>query len=489
MVAILVWVVFTLGLFWLDRVPKSRSSKALWLPSLWLFIGASRNFSEWFHTGGGVSSSQSDAYLEGNPVDRAVLSAILALGIMVLFARRRKMVDLLRSNKAILLYFGYCLISVLWSDYPDVSFKRWFRAVGDLVMVLVVLSDPIWVPAFRRLFARLGFLLVPLSVLLIRYFPDMGRTYAKDGSPSWTGASTDKNALGMLCLVFGLAAIFRFMTVFDEQKTGRARPLIAQAILIALTAYLTHEAHSATALACFILAGSLMVLTYLFRWARKPVCLNVMVVGVLAVAVSALFLGVGTGLVHGLGRESTLTGRTSIWHAALGQVRNPLLGTGFESFWLGPRLRRVSIEINQGVNEAHNGYIEVYLNLGWVGLAALAGILFTGYRRIIPAVRQRAPMASLRLAYFVSAVAYNFSEAGFKMMHPMWIILLLAVAAPKTAAPARTRNATPSPEGQSVADPGASSPEPVALEPEGVTILPGQPWHRTFSLDLGSRAF
>jgi len=150
-----------------------------------------------------------------------------------------------------------------------------------------------------------------------------------------------------------------------------------------------------------------------------------MVSAALGVAFSALFLSIGSGMVQNLGRDTTLTGRTNIWHFSVGLVQNPLLGAGFESFWLGPRLKQMTILLNQGVNQAHNGYIEVYLNLGWVGVVLLAVILITGYRRILVAVREMAPMASLRLAYFIVAVVYNFTEAGFKMMHPVWLSLLL----------------------------------------------------------------
>jgi exopolysaccharide production protein ExoQ len=411
-------------LFRLNREREVRTSKALWIPTFWLFLAASRNLSEWLHYSPGGAA---DHYLEGNPLDRAVLSAALALGVVVLLGRSRRTGMLLRSNLPILLYFLYCGTSVLWSDFPDVSFKRWFRAMGDVVMVLIVLSDPDWVVAVRRLFARVGFLVVPLSILFIRYFPELGRTYSHAGAPAWTGVATDKNALGMICLVFGLASIFRFLQVYrGEESTRKTGPLIAQSALIAMTLFLLMEANSATASACFFLAGFPMVLTYLFRSARRPAFMHIMVLTLLGVAFSALFLNLGSGLVQDLGRNSTLTGRTLIWHAAASVVQNPVLGAGYESFWLGPRLAKVQELIHQGVNQAHNGYIEVYLNLGWVVVALLTVFLVNAYRRITTAVRWRSPAASLRLAFFIVAVAYNFSEAGFKMMHPVWITLLLA---------------------------------------------------------------
>ena len=149
---------------------------------MWLFIAASRNASDWLQSSsGGIS----DSYSRGKSPDRGVLTAILALWrCWCSSVRGRRIGILLRSNAPILLYFLYCGVSALWSDFPDVAFKRWFRACGDVVMVLIVLSDPDWLAALRRLLSRLGFLLVPLSILFIRYYPELGRRYSAGGKPS-----------------------------------------------------------------------------------------------------------------------------------------------------------------------------------------------------------------------------------------------------------------------------------------------------------------
>ena len=398
----------------------------LWIPTFWLFIASSRNVGEWLHYD---PTGQSDRYIEGNPLDRAVLSVVLALALMVLISRGRQVGKLLQSNIPILLYFLYCGISIIWSDFPDVSFKRWFRAAGDVAMILIVLSDPDWLAAIRRLFARIGFVVVPVSILFIRYFPELGRVYSRGGRATWTGVGTDKNALGMICLVFGLAAIFRFLQLRKEEGgTPKKGPLIAQGALVVMTLYLLWQANSATAFACFLLAGGVLVLTQLFQWARKPAMLRLLVATAVIVPSSAMFLGIGSSLVGTLGRDTTFTGRTAIWQAALPLVTNPLLGMGFESFWLGRRLVTVEGLIGQGINQAHNGYIEIYLNLGAIGIVLLLILLITAYRRIFTDVVRQTQVGSLRLAFFIIAVAYNFSEGGFKMMHPVWITLLLSLA-------------------------------------------------------------
>ena len=82
-----------------------------------------------------------DATLNGSPMDAAIFAALLIIGVMVLLHRRKKTSAYLAVNGPILLYFLYCLMSVMWSPFHDSAFKRWTKAVGDLVMVLIILTD------------------------------------------------------------------------------------------------------------------------------------------------------------------------------------------------------------------------------------------------------------------------------------------------------------------------------------------------------------
>ena len=112
--------------------------------------------------------------------------------------------------------------------------------------------------------------------------------------------------------------------------------------------------------------------------------------------------------------------------------RQPAIGTGFESFWISPNVQKVSRGLigwwaPEGLNEAHNGYIEIYLNLGWIGLCFIALILITGYRRAVKAFGRDPESAGLMLAYIVTATFYSLTEAGFRFLAPMWLFLLLAV--------------------------------------------------------------
>ena len=49
----------------------------------------------------------------------------------------------------------------------------------------------------------------------------------------------------------------------------------------------------------------------------------------------------GDDVVHAMGKSTDFTGRMPIWETVIPMSPNPLVGAGFESFWLGPRLHKV----------------------------------------------------------------------------------------------------------------------------------------------------
>src|SRR5580658_3244028 len=276
------------GLFVLDRDSKARTSRALWIPIIWLLIAGSRNVGEWVQTLQAGSSryvSQGDAYLQGNPIDQIVLGGLIGIGIMVLFARHRQVKHLVMRNAPIFLYLFYSGASTVWSDYPSVVLRRWNRSVGDFVMIMIVLTDPDKLTALKRFLARPSFILLPLSLLFIRYYPELGRSYGADGTPYWGGVAGGKNSLGMISLIFGLASGWRFLVAYrNRAAANRKRTLIAHGFMLVLAIWLIRTVNSATSLACMVLAGGVMVLTLRLGMGRKPAFVNLLVVAVISLS-------------------------------------------------------------------------------------------------------------------------------------------------------------------------------------------------------------
>src|ERR1700720_4644637 len=93
--ALALWIILLWGLLRFDPANDSRISLALWVPVMSMFIVGSRNPSQWLDGQVGMSAQ---AFEEGNPVDRAISSALILLAIGILMSRSLKWGTLLARN-------------------------------------------------------------------------------------------------------------------------------------------------------------------------------------------------------------------------------------------------------------------------------------------------------------------------------------------------------------------------------------------------------
>lgn len=431
-IATIIYLLGILGLFAMEQDPRNRASNALWIPIIWLLINASRPVSMWLQI---APPSSEEQYLEGSPLDRALYVFLELLAVFVLAGRTGRVKEVLSRNKALVCFFLVCLMGTLWSDHPLVSFKRWIKLLGDLAMVLVVVTDKSVFWAVRTVLRAIGFILIPSSILLIKYYPDMSRYYSRwEGKMFVSGVAEDKNMLGMTCLVVGLGTIWQVLSILHEMhRAGAFRRLSAHGIILLLSAWLLWQSNSMTSIACLALAGGLLVAVNVFKTIQKPLILHTTIGSIVALAFAVLFLKVGGGALESMGRNPTLTGRTEIWQGLIALTSNSVIGMGYESFWLGDHLKKIwaSGELLYGINEAHNAYLEVFLNLGFVGVLSLAALLISGYLSVTRKVRIQRELGSLGLAFFVCALIHGFTEsAAFRMMTPIWFGCILAMMIP-----------------------------------------------------------
>jgi O-antigen ligase len=446
------------GLFWLDRDTSVRTSKALWLPVLWLVIASTGSISFWL--GMGPPMEVAGQIPESSLLDQLIAAFLMLLAVIVLVRRGKEVTSLLKASWPITLYFSFCLISLAWSDFPAWGFKRWVRALGDLVMVLIIATDAQPIAALKRLIMRLGFVLLPVSVLWIRYYPSLGQGWDEYGFRTFQGVTSNKNALGNLVYLVGLGALWQILTfVRDKENPDRRRHLLAQGTLVAVGINLLYTAQCATGTACFILGTGLMLALSLPLFRRSTAAVHALVLTFALVGGVGYLLGAKAAVTEALGRKPDFTGRTAIWQIVIPMAPNPIGGAGFETFWVGPRVAEVARKVNgfSMTNEAHNGYIETYLNLGVLGLGFIALLFGQGYLKAGSLFRRDPALGGLMIAYFVTAVTFNVTEAGFRMLSLEWFFLLLSIVAvnranlpdatpepgPEPIVPVRPRWATP----------------------------------------------
>jgi O-antigen ligase len=432
-VATILWFILLLVLFRFDPARDPETSPALWVPVTWMFIVGSRLPAQWL---GMQAASKATALEEGNPLDRAVWSGLILLAVWILTSRSFEWRAFLAANPVLMAFLAFALLSILWSDFPFVSFKRWFRDFGDYLVIPLILSDPRPLEAVRTVLRRVFYLLIPLSILLIRYYHGMSVHYDSwSGLAEYTGATTSKNMLGVVCLVSAIFFFWDTVTRWGDRREWQTRRIIAVNLaFIVMTLWVLHLARCTTCDVCLVIGWLVIALGHSSAGKRHPGFLKVLApVSFFLYLIVAFGLNMNGQMAQALGRKADLTGRTFIWQTLLSMHTNPLFGTGYRGFWLGSRLDRLSQTIGN-VTEAHNGYLEIYLELGLIGLFILCTFLATSYRTICKKLKPFTSFGSLSLAFWTMLLFYNMTEASFAGSL-MWMTFLLgAVTVPLRAA-------------------------------------------------------
>lgn len=422
--ALLLTTGFIATLLWRERRTNPHLSPALWIPIVWFFIVGSKFVSQWLSLFGLPLGDP--AQVDGSPVDAVCFFLLIVAGAAVLIHRRVELSRFVRNNKWLTLFLAYSFLAILWSDFPLVASKRWVKTLAHPIMALVILTDPSPEEALRAVFRRTGYVLFPLSVLFIKYYPQYGR-----GFDSWTGKAVNvginnnKNELGYVCMIFGLFFVWNVLAPRAlPSKTERRQEMAISLIFIWMIWWLLSMADSATSLGCLLVGAATFAILGTPLVNRRFVGTYI-IVAVLVVAAAQMTFGAYDQAVALLGRNTTLTDRTAVWQDVLEMDSSPVLGAGFESFWLGDRLDRMWAKWWWHPIQAHNGYIETYLNLGWIGVVLLIGLLLATFRKGCRALVDDFALGRFRLGTLFAIIVYNYTEATFKAVHLVWTAFYL----------------------------------------------------------------
>ena len=130
-----------------------------------------------------------------------------------------------------------------------------------------------------------------------------------------------------------------------------------------------------------------------------------------------------------LGRDATLTGRTEIWNIVLDVgPGNFLLGRGYGSFWSGSTAEQVwdRLTYHTHFTQSHNGYIDIYLELGVIGLFLLAWMMCSVVGTFRQTFAVNVEYGAYRLAFFTAILVHNLTESSYgRPTHLLWFVFLL----------------------------------------------------------------
>ncbi len=424
-IALFTFSLWLLWIFYRDAKERASVSSGVWIVMTWVFIQGSRPLSVWLGLEGPISRD------EGNPAEALFNLILITAGVIVLLRRGIRWTAVVRDNPWLFVFYLFWSMSILWSDYPLITFKRLVKDLGYIFMVLLVLTDRAPSETIKAVCVRVAYLCIPLSVVLIRFYPGWGRGWGgyKQNILMYVGVTTHKNELGSLVLV---SALFLLWDLFDSRDQYRYRmekaSFASRVLVLSMCWYLLLIIDSQTSLICAVLGTGLLIVFFKFPSVqynpRRIEALGLCAAAVLLVFDS--FIDIKETLLASVNRDPTLTTRTDIWPILIEFQDNPLAGQGFNTFWAGERMKQLA-DTTAGIIQAHNGYIETYLNGGLIGVGLLLILLLSTYVRIRTKLALGLPDGSIRLVILLTAMVHNYSEASFNKIGALWFVTLFSI--------------------------------------------------------------
>ncbi|KXG78338.1 hypothetical protein AN618_04040 [Fervidicola ferrireducens] len=359
--------------------------------------------------------------VEGDPLQRAVFAGIFTVSFLLLILRSRRTLDTLRAGIFLWPLLGWALLSVLWSEVPEVTIRREIALLGTTVFG-IYLASRFEHGEFLRLLGWTLLISVVLSYLFIFLIPDWGIMEDTRGE-AWCGIYVHKNGLGRMA---ALAAIVFLLLTRSEP---RRRYVWWSSLILAIGLLL--GSRSATALVVLI---SLLLFLPVIKILRMRYDLVIPLLIMLVMVAGALTWFISTNiekLLEILGRDATLTGRTYLWEAVIFMAsQRPWLGYGYEAFWLGwdGPSALVWQSISFQAPHAHNSFLDLWLTLGFIGIGLFAISYLTALGQALKSLKKTEEYLALwPTIYLLFMLLYSISESSILRQYSVLWVLYVAV--------------------------------------------------------------
>ena len=360
-----------------------------------------------------------------------------------------------RFPKSLIAFLGLATLSLAWSFYLGASLigvtLQWATTLAALFLALCLS----WAELLRTLAAALRWILalslafelivaVFVRQAVLPFWVDYGTRNVPE-SYYWTrgillqggpieGIVANRNLLGFVALIAVIVFAVQLAAGTVSRNWGLA--WLGLGVLMLL---LTRSA-TVTLAAAAVAAALLFAL-----WARRrppegrrPVYLvagaSVVVGGVGLVALTPQLLAL-------LGKSADLTGRLDIWRSVAGlAAERPVFGWGWVSYWAPWVEPFEGLAVRRGVVylQAHNAWLDVWLQLGVLGLIIFAAAVFSTLwrcwflavdrpRRALADTEPYAASALLPLLLLVALIAQSLAESRILIESGWLLLVVLAV--------------------------------------------------------------
>ncbi len=299
---------------------------------------------------------------------------ILVIFISLVCIFGKNLIATARRDISLCLLIALAFLSSLWSQFPEFTL---FNATQVIISTLFGLyfATRFSLKEQVELVARYLLIVGILSTVVALVFPLVGVDQIIHPG-AWKGVYGQKNILGSMMVLSSLT----FLALPKENST------LYKWFGFTFSLVLMLLSTSKTCLVVSLLMILIIIFYRNFKWQGKisVIFLNLFILIFACVAV--LVLTYWIELLTGLGRDPSLTGRTPIWNVMITRLmEQPLFGYGLSVFWAPDS--PYAIEVSQALGNSwippsgHNGFLDLSVDVGFVGLALFLISYFTTFVR------------------------------------------------------------------------------------------------------------
>jgi len=423
--ALILTSIFVFTLLLIEHKENNAVSFTIWIPTIWLLYSGSKQLGSWLNIHNTIEV--------GSAPDRIFLISLGLIGIFILIKRNFSWSKALRQNWLYFVILLYMFLSVLWSNMPGISFRRWGREPIGFIMACLIISENNSMRAFFSSIKKVVYIAAPFSLLLIKYYPTYGRVYdGWSGELQWVGISNQKNGLSILfafCIFLIIWSLFEKFLNF--KYLSYKLPILTDLIILFLSIYIMmgpKRSLTYSATSFFTLFTGIIIIPILYSLSKHRynlkliatlIILSIIIIGSLMPFFQKYPSKEFTQLLH---RDSTLTGRTTIWKALIPYTKKKILfGYAYGGFWTTYLRENIAAH-------AHNGYLSTILDLGIVGLILYSTFIILISRKCVELIYKYSVVHILFLAMIFMFLIRNMTEISFGTFDyfPGSLILILS---------------------------------------------------------------
>lgn len=342
----------------------------------------------------------------------------------VIFGRGKRFLYVATRDISLLLLLSLAFASLFWSNNPEsTAYQLRFLLRSSLLGAYLAMQyRPREQISLLSWTAGISMFLSLGSVFL---FPSFG-TAVVDGKLSWLGIYSHKQTLGRQLGLF--ASIF--VVTYLDKKNNRITAIIG----FILTLFLAIKANSKTSLLMIVFSLAI-VLLYKINKQGKVRLLIFLIFSLFAIAVTVLLTAnLEFIVVDLLGKDLEFNGRTPLWGLSIEKgLERPWLGYGYGGFWGSQAADYVIKNSWAAFDEAvsrsatsfhsHNGYVDLFVQLGFIGfLTFIVNLFLTLKRVIILFIYSRTIEYAWMLQFIGLFCLLNFSDSCILLVNTFWVV-------------------------------------------------------------------